>query len=301
MSDRSNFWKTNAQWPNDSESHVFLAGALRRLGKTMFPDTWSGAELSIDAIKLADYVMCDDRLANNFLAEHQPNSGRQIIPPKEASNVVKGLRGEGDPTGSRVTDAIEAIKRNSGLDIKISESEWKDVLRIAAQLDFQNEPFIQRAQKVKTEFVRLAREGTLATSYRSLGAPADIPIPPVWWDADNVEFRFYCGQLDPKSPFGDAGVGGAWIFVSRESLTLVTADAALSNRVEPETEHSARRYSHTAAETEFKKWRASRGNDIPTELEDIAHMQRFNVGRDKVRDLRKSHPRLPRGRRRTLN
>jgi hypothetical protein len=295
MSDRSNFWKNNSQWPDDSVSYLFLARALDRLGKSFFPNIWTGAELWTETFKLSDYIWCDDRFANNLLAENEPRGGRRIIHALQSSNVIRGERGEGDPTGSKITDSIDALRRNSGLDIELSESERKAAHLIAKKLDVLNEPLINRARIVRAEFVKIAKEGTLTTAYRAIGTAVDVPIPPVWWDTDHVCSRFYCGQLNPKSPYGDEQVGGAWIFVFRKSLDQIIArDRSIDGSQNAKSRTV--RYSGTAAKQKFREWRGQRGTDIPTEREDIAHMKQFGVGRDAVRDLRETVPKLPRGR-----
>src|SRR5258708_3632623 len=293
MSDRSSFWKNHTQWPNDSEDYLFLARALDRLGRSMFPGTWTGTELGTETFKFADYVGCDDRFANNLLAEHQLDSGRQIIHARQGSNVLKGERGEGDPTGSAVTDLIDAIQRNHGLNVALSQGEMATALEIARKIDAQNATTIQRAVSVRASFAMLAHEGRLTTAYRSLATTSDVQIPPVWWDTDKTELRFYCGQLNPKNPFGDERVGGAWIFVCRKSLEQVTS---MDSRSGLTAEMSPASYSAAAAEKIFKQWRDQRGADIPSEREDTAYMKQFRVGRETVRAFRKQVPRLPRGR-----
>lgn len=225
MSDRSTFWKNDTQWPNDSESYLFLARALNRLGKSIFPSSWTGTEFATETFKFADYIWHDPRFANNLLAEHHPNSGRHIIHAPQPSNIVRGKWGEGDPTGSAIADMIGAIQRDQELDVILSKDEMGVARTIAEKIDAQNEAIVHRAEKAKADFVRLSREGRVATAYRSLGTNIDVPIPPVWWDTEVVEFRFYCGQLNPMLPFGKERVGGAWIFVSRTSVDWLTANS----------------------------------------------------------------------------
>jgi hypothetical protein len=57
------------------------------------------------------------------------------------------------------------------------------------------------------------------------------------------------------------------------------------------------RFSKAAAERGFKEWRQSRGDEIPSVLEDCRYMKStFDVGRDFVRELRKTSTNATRGR-----
>jgi hypothetical protein len=78
--------------------------------------------------------------------------------------------------------------------------------------------------------------------------------------------------------------------VAFSSRPIISANAA------PVHDHKPLRYSPADAQAKFKDWRNQRGNDIPSEREDVAYMKQFNVGRDAVRDLRKPELKLPRGR-----
>jgi hypothetical protein len=55
--------------------------------------------------------------------------------------------------------------------------------------------------------------------------------------------------------------------------------------------------SNVEAKTRFDEWRKSRGDDIPSQKEDVNHMRQFGVSRDRVKDLRRGGGiiNLPRG------
>ena len=53
--------------------------------------------------------------------------------------------------------------------------------------------------------------------------------------------------------------------------------------------------SRAAEERTFKEWRDACAENIPTQDEDIGHMRQLGVSRDRVIELRKKHPSLPRG------
>ncbi|MET4487281.1 hypothetical protein [Bradyrhizobium sp. LA7.1] len=59
------------------------------------------------------------------------------------------------------------------------------------------------------------------------------------------------------------------------------------------------RMAGASIEPKFREWRERRGDDIPTEAEDIAYMKQFGVGRDAVRTLRLRFPRRQRGQKRS--
>jgi hypothetical protein len=90
----------------------------------------------------------------------------------------------------------------------------------------------------------------------------------------------------PSGEYGDFLV----VEESLRAFLLTSARTALRNR-----NNEPRRYSLAEARTKFGEWRAHRGDNIPTEKEDIAHMKQFNVPRDLVRKLRRTVPRLKRG------
>jgi hypothetical protein len=56
-----------------------------------------------------------------------------------------------------------------------------------------------------------------------------------------------------------------------------------------------RSISDAKAKQVFNAWRAERGNDFPTEEDDVRHMKQFGVSRDRVRTLRKNVKNRARG------
>jgi hypothetical protein len=89
---------------------------------------------------------------------------------------------------------------------------------------------------------------------------------------------------------------GQWgdFLIQQESWHKFVAAGLTHNSGSPSATGPAR-YSWPAVQAKFHEWRAQRGEDIPTEKEDIAYMKQFGVGRDKVRELRQTARRLPRG------
>jgi hypothetical protein len=72
-------------------------------------------------------------------------------------------------------------------------------------------------------------------------------------------------------------------------------DQLPSNLEVTASDEPTKRIAEAAIERKFFEWRTSRGSDVPTYDEDVAHMKQFGVGRNAVRVLRKSAPRLQRG------
>jgi hypothetical protein len=81
------------------------------------------------------------------------------------------------------------------------------------------------------------------------------------------------------------------LFSTEELTALIDAGA------NPYNSRAARpTVSNARAQQEFLAWRAKRGENIPTEEEDIAYMREtFGVSRDRTRQLRKGVRNLPRG------
>jgi hypothetical protein len=95
-----------------------------------------------------------------------------------------------------------------------------------------------------------------------------------------------------------AGEWGHFLIVeaSWNDFLIGQSVSSTNNSAVPTAERKAPgRYSESDARFKFREWRKERGGDIPSEREDIAHMKQFGVGRDKVRELRKTAPKLPRG------
>ena len=91
---------------------------------------------------------------------------------------------------------------------------------------------------------------------------------------------------------------GQWgdFLIERESWhKFVAAGLTHTSASQPSARGTPARYSLSAIQEECREWRAQRGENIPTEKEDTAYLKQFGVGRDKVRELRRTAPRLPRG------
>jgi hypothetical protein len=79
------------------------------------------------------------------------------------------------------------------------------------------------------------------------------------------------------------------IFVSQHDFQRLLAKHEVKD--EPVPPHDPvpppKRMSEADARRKFDEWRESRGDNIPSGKEDVAHMKQHGVSRDRVRELRK--------------
>jgi hypothetical protein len=94
----------------------------------------------------------------------------------------------------------------------------------AAEAEFKADGVVySRAVKVQREIARLAQARVLATAWRKEAGGNLVPIPPEYWNTEQLSDRFIMGQMSLAEPFGYgfAGVGFGWIFVEAGSLNQV--------------------------------------------------------------------------------
>jgi hypothetical protein len=79
------------------------------------------------------------------------------------------------------------------------------------------------------------------------------------------------------------------IFVSQHDFQRLVAKQAPKQESVPHHNHlpPPKPVSEADATKKFDEWRESRGDDIPSEKEDIDHMKPLGVSRDRVRKLRR--------------
>jgi hypothetical protein len=169
---------------------------------------------------------------------------------------------------------------------------------------------LERFSRVQDQIIQFAETEKLITALRPDAGGDPVAIHRSFWNSERLSVRFYRCQMNPRDPFavGVAGDGYCWIFVTRESLqdclafvrggpSEIPADARTPSELIVDAKNEIQKISIKARAEKFKEWRESRGDNIPSEREDIAHMKPFGVGRDAVRELRRNAPKLPRGRR----
>jgi hypothetical protein len=298
MSARQTFWGSPEIWPNDSASYIFLARAILALGKSIYGSEWTDAEVTVEHVRLSSINLLDDVYLNNFLAKHGPNSERKHVGPVGSSSFQRihsnGLVEEAyapeNPISITVDDRISALS-------------------LVEKLKLQNAPAIERVAQVQNEFVKLAESEKLLTAYRDINGGDQVEIPRVWWNTEKLQCRFSNCQIEPSDPFNNQESGSAWIYVSRRSLENVTGELiAPPTRAKLQSSGSQSELSEvmkprlTKAQKRelFQKWRASKGEYVPTLAEDTEYMKAQGVSRNDVRKLRTKFPRRLPGRKKKI-
>jgi hypothetical protein len=289
LSLRAGFWKNSIGWPNDNASFVFLGRAVHAMGKSMFGADWTGDEPCRDLMRgmpvIPERSGWRAKLAHDLLVKHHPELNRQPRKPYQHSFEFTG-------------------------------NEWMTAVMIVKKHNEEQMPGISRFSEVRDKIIQLAEAGFLITAIREKVGGDPTPIRRSWWNSERIRDRFdYC-HLRPDDPYG-LGIGSdpyQWIFVTRESLMscapgglvegaqapkLIAATPAAAPPPE-EPAKAPRRLAESKIEPAFRQWREQQPGDyIPTEEQDVAHMQGLGVGRDKVREIRKKFPRRRRGEKRS--
>jgi hypothetical protein len=149
-------------------------------------------------------------------------------------------------------------------------------------------------------------EGLIASFVSFDGKPLQLPRHG-WENAGFLQNSIgssFVGPDDLTDPGPDTEINGVRrpVYFVRSDLvalveeTIIGAAAAQTTSEQPTKMVPARHMSERASREKFKEWRETRGDNLPSEKEDIAHMKQFGVGRDSVRALRKDAPRLSPGR-----
>jgi hypothetical protein len=198
------FWSSPSSWPADPVGYVFLARAIGMVGRAMYPDEWTGAEVMAPVLTLLPRfehlgLHRNDRTrAHDLLRRHRP----EIAEVTQTSAYSLGLHG---PTLSAEQWRVAA---------ELSEAEVARVLPARARMD-----------AVKAEIVRRSEAGDLLTYSRPVkgGNVQDLPLSA--WRTESLAPRFYQCQINPRDPFG-TGIGGehyCYIFVGKVSLDQALA------------------------------------------------------------------------------
>ncbi|WP_018459729.1 hypothetical protein [Bradyrhizobium sp. WSM4349] len=290
LSLRAEFWKKSLGWPNDNASYVFLGRAVHVMGKSMFGVDWTGDEPCRDPVPnlsvFPERSGWRARLVHDLLVKHHPEHNRQPRKPYQHS-------------------------------FEFSGKEWMDAVMIVKKLKDERAPELRRLHEVQDRIMHLAEAGFLITAIREKAGGDPTPVPRGWWNSERIRDRFDLCQLRPDDPY-NLGIGSdpfQWIFVTRESLMSCapggltegeqgrpTPVAATTSAAPPPAEPASapRRLAEAKIEPAFRQWREQQPEGyIPTEEQDVAHMQGLGVGRDKVRELRKKFPRRRRGEKRS--
>jgi hypothetical protein len=208
---RFSFWGMQQGWPNDTASHVFLARAVHAVGKSLFPQEWSGREPVVEKKrplperKIEGWTL-DARAAHHMLVRFYPEFGRPPVPPN----------------------------RSSGPYAEFTDEEWEAATSAIAKANAEIGPAIQRFLKVQQEIIRLAECEKLSTAVRPIAGGDPSPIHRSLWNSEKIFSRFTLCRMNPQDPFsnGFAGDKFQWIFVTRESLEKCLSALAGSSQSE---------------------------------------------------------------------
>lgn len=215
MDDNQLFWTFKSKWPADyTGKHVFLAEAVMKVGKHLFPDEWTGEE---PATPVERY---------NVWIDHETHPGP--ILEAQASpwqrDAVRRLLERASPTGK-----IELVPggKYSPATFRFGQSEWRRGCEIAREADKARTLAFTRYRHVQA-FLRdhLAR-GELHCVVRGIeGGSFSDALSPDLWNTEAIGRRFLRCQMNVNDPFGAsfAGLGFAWIFLTKEHLEGVLSE-----------------------------------------------------------------------------
>jgi hypothetical protein len=125
------------------------------------------------------------------------------------------------------------------------------------------------------------------------------------WRVRRADFaRWYSGlstnDLRPRIEIGEFWPDGLARGLIDQPLHEGPTPFRQTGKFDPKSTPSAGKQkmpklSRSVEKQKFKEWREMRGEDIPTRAEDFSYMKKLGVSRDRVIDLRRDYPSLPRG------
>jgi hypothetical protein len=211
-----------------------------------------------------DYLYSEDALLRIAKARHPDRWQPELLHPKEAE-IYFGL-------GMRFNaQVLEYILRE-----EISEADLDANRAIGWRLrDFEDAAY---------DLQIALHSGNIIAEYVDKRGEFGW-IKPSGWGGDNAMSILLLGIVDLEDD-----VTGRRVLFKIESVDKLIATSARAAG-KPEMP----KLSEAAVGRAFKKWRDSRGENIPTQTEDFAHMRQLGVGRDRTMKLRQNFPSLPRG------
>jgi len=188
------FWANRDQWPT-AEDHVFLAEAVHRIGKALFPDTWTGFEPLVDDAPPRPprpppqpLQMVGDRTSRTRVTQEP-----QSLPPSVAP------RSEISPELDHALKAVATARE------KLEAGRARYAFDAAA---------VSRYWAVRTQIIAEAENERLVFATQSVAGGPLEKLPAFGW-ADWSE-RFARCQLRTSR-------GERYLFVTSESLGSVLA------------------------------------------------------------------------------
>jgi len=225
MNEQSKFWINQSLWPDDAYGYVFLARALLRVGRAMYPHEWTDIEpfvapqietkqnMIARGLTGAEY----DRGVENYLREISKliasNDVSKLSWEVESYRVVTPLRtarslpGAAD-TGLRTRQVLsaEAVRYGESLIPKENKKRADAAGRWASVVSVVKDAL----RDGSLVFVTLPAHGGRFSEAR----------PKEWWNVPGIGPRLVRCSINPENPFS-AGVDGReyeYIFVSAASL-----------------------------------------------------------------------------------
>lgn len=228
MNERFQFWTNPGSWPDDAYGYVFLARALLRVGRAMYPHEWTDSEpFAPPPIETKQDIIARSRSGaeygrgvENFLRE---------ISKLIASNDVSKLSWEVE--SYRVLTPLRTARSLPGT----ADNGLRTRQVLSAEAVRYGESLVpeenQRRAKAKERWERVVsivkgalRDGNLeCVTLPTHGGAFSSIRPKEWWNVPGIESRLTMCRLNPEDPFsaGFAGRGYAHIFVSGNSLSQI--------------------------------------------------------------------------------
>ncbi|MBX4898593.1 hypothetical protein [Rhizobium bangladeshense] len=217
--------------------YVFLANAVHRIGKFLFPNDWDGSET---------YTPAPYRLW------HVVGGTTWPIEPDEATMnqklEVHGLLQKFRPEFKRDPD----IKRGPfGPQMQaFTREEWRAGIEEAERINAENAPKLARKTEIRRFIKRAILDGRLTFVLRpKRGGAFSQPQDRSWWNVEDYDRIFYWCQMNPQDSTG-IGVGGEsfqYVFVGETELNAIAPSPELLSA--SAGEHSLPGSLHRAAPT----------------------------------------------------
>ena len=204
-------WHKPANWIRDPLGHVFLPRAMLEIGKTLYPNDWTGAEPTTPVIlplplRSADAPEWQKREAHIVLCRERPDFGRKPLRAlSHSSYISRGGFSKGPPIIPRFTDA-----------------EWEAAGAIYRRREDAARPAWVRYGQVCKTVTDALRQGQLAFGLRPRAGGAVHPGEFEWWETEGstLHYRFAWFRMSRTAPFASGLRDDAdWICISRDSLS----------------------------------------------------------------------------------
>ncbi|UXS31366.1 hypothetical protein FY152_04360 [Agrobacterium tumefaciens] len=225
MNERYQFWSKPNLWPDDAYGFVFLARAIRRIGKATYADEWAGNELftappietpqDLIARGLAggayqrayeDYL----RELSALIASTDPSKLSWKVETFELLLPLQTARSSpispDDRVGTRRVLSDEAVLYGRSLIPEENRKRIKAKDRWARVVGLVKDAL----RDGKLGYVTLPTHGGAFSSLR----------PKEWWNVPDIENRLTMCRMNPAAPYGSgfAGNGYEHIFVKEADL-----------------------------------------------------------------------------------